>query len=515
MLSLDEAIRLANGSLLPMALSAAEQAQITGAGAMVDTIRIDAAMLPMITLTAPLTALTGMGHHVMLEGMPMGGMGGMTRPMLMGGSQPAVLTLRTHMVHVMGLCLMGGQVGVDYVSSFGGPTMAAMGMLMDCELDGQSTANLKISGVGGQRSSLMLDHVWFQNAPVGVLFDDQTNGGWVMLEGDYLWLDNVALGIDVVMNGRANLSMCMPYRLVFRNGAQFCRMRRNAASSQQFMFRFTFCDVQCTGDVLDVQGNALGMTMVHHHHSDFVAGAGRKAFHVWPRTAEFDLHGSEMTFVGDVTLSGNLFTQRCWQQNNNYRNGTITFDYDGIAPNLLWNRYENCTMQVTAASRAPVLVRSSEVLQTNLDGQSTLAPITLDGCFKQGGTLAGQVTQNNAASSRFLGTASVTPWQPRIGTTVRVSTDLPFGIGVAWDFAIAYPRPVTTQEPVRFYGDVATAVVLPGLVLFVSNIDIPVPNNPVLVGVELYAQPVAVPVVSGTAAPAFHLPRGGLIHLLP
>ena len=77
--------------------------------------------------------------------------------------------------------------------------------------------------------------------------------------------------------------------------------------------------------------------------------------------------------------------------------------------------------------------------------------------------------------------------------------------------SFSYPRPTTTVEPVRFYGDPLTAIVLPGMVVFQSNTAVPLPNNAGLVGTELYVTGVTIPLLGQTWAPDYHLPRGGLV----
>ena len=71
-LSLDEAIRLANGTLATSSLSAQEQARVTGAGP-VTTIRVDAALTPTISVQSPLSDVLGQGMavgRVCIEGVP-------------------------------------------------------------------------------------------------------------------------------------------------------------------------------------------------------------------------------------------------------------------------------------------------------------------------------------------------------------------------------------------------------------------------------------------------------------
>ncbi len=511
-LSLDEAIRLANGTLALASLSLTERAQVTGTGTFVDAIQIDSMMVPQITLQQPLTPVTGMsmmGPMVAIRGMTMMGMGGM--PVIQAGSQPYALALRTSMVMVEGLRIVGGQVGVDARMASMGMPMAEMAMVMDCELEGQIQSGIRLHGTGTDESMLMVMRTSLHNMPTGFVVDDQTVSGSCMGECEFLSFDGVNLGCDVIENGMGNLSMWMLFRSSFTNGQTLARKRRGAASTQQFMFRIVHTEAQCDGDVLDVQGNSAGLTMVHHHHSDFFTTPTHKAFYAWPRTAEFDLHGSEMKFRGDVTLAGNPFTMRVWQQNNHYENGTVTLDVDGALPNLLWNRYTNCTLVVPASARSPVAVRSSEFFSTTVNGLSLFAPISLQGCYRSGGSLSGQVTEVAPAPARFLGTTTVAPIDPPIGGTVRVSADLPVGIGAVWDFALSYPRPTTTIEPVRFYGDPSTVIVMPGFVVFQSNVDVPLPYNLALVGMEFYVQAIALPLLGQPYAPAYHLPRGGLM----
>ena len=163
------------------------------------------------------------------------------------------------------------------------------------------------------------------------------------------------------------------------------------------------------------------------------------------------------------------------------------------------------------SATSPVVVRESEFTNTVIDGQSAFAPITLDGCYRNGGSLSGNATENNPAPSVIIGNTTISPLDPQIGTPVNLATDLPFGMGLVWIFTFSYPRPTTTVEPVRYYGDPATAIVLPGMVLFQSNMAVPLPNNPALVGLELYVQGVTVPLLNQWWMPEYHLPRGELV----
>ena len=516
LLSLNEAIRIANGSLSVSALSAAELARIAGTGTLLDNIYIDAAVTPSITLQAPLADLTvipGPHYHIHITGIPAPGV---PEPVIAGGSQPRVFTFRTYNAMLHGLRIDGGQVGVDALMPQPAAPAAHMAEVMHCSFHAQTTAAVYLHGNGTDESMLMVTECELTSMPLGFLLDDQTAGGLLMLEAERVHMDGVVLGSRVVEAGAGgNMSELMLFRSTFVNGTTLAEQRRPNSGAQQFMFRFVHSQVTCTGNVLDIEGSASGLTMVHHHHSNFVAGPGQKAFWVYPRTAEFDVHGSEMDFTGDVAITGNLTSPRFWQQNNTYRNGTVTLDIDGALPNLLWNHYENCTIDVPVTARSPVVVRQSELIATNVASASFLAPVTLQGCWRASGTLSGFATEQTPAPSQFLGTTTITPAAPQVGTSVTLSASLPPGIALIWDIALSYARPNTTQEPVRFYGDPATVVVLPAVVVFQSTLTIPIPNIAALAGLEFYAQGISLPLNNQPWVPAYHLPRGAPIWLQP
>jgi hypothetical protein len=478
---------------------------------MVGTIVVDQMVTPMIMLQAPLSDLTGMGmgHHVEIMGMHMPMPGMSMLPVILGGAQPRVFTLRTHDCAIHGLRIVGGQVAIDAKMAMATAMGMPMAEIMDCELVGQTVAGVKAHGVGMDESMLMLEHVSFSNMPLGILIDDQVQGGETMVEAEHCMMDGVQLGCRVLEGGiGARMSMLYWFRSTFMNGATFTEKRRAPTSTQQFMYRIVHSDLVCTGNVMDVEGGPNGLTMVHHHHGDFVAGAGQKAFWVWPRTAEFDIHGSEMTFVGDVAVTANLASMRVWQQNNVFRNGTVTYDVDGALPNLYWNRFENCALVVPAAARSPVALRQCELTSTTVNGSSFLAPVTMQGCFRSGGSMTGFASESNPAPGRFLGVGTVSPAEPLLGANLTFQTDLPAGVMAMWDIAFCFARPTTTMEPVRYYGDPNNVAILPVLATGQTTTVVAIPTTAALVGMEFYGQSVAFPQSGQTWMPPYHLPRG-------
>ena len=75
---------------------------------------------------------------------------------------------------------------------------------------------------------------------------------------------------------------------------------------------------------------------------------------------------------------------------------------------------------------------------------------------------------------------------------------------------MSIPRPNTVQEPFPFYGDPASAVVVPGLVQGQSTQTYSVPNSPALSGFEAFVQPVVfAATTTNPFPPGYHMPRGG------
>ena len=513
LLSLDEAIQLANGTLALQSLSAAEQANVSGSGA-VTAIMVHAASTPVITVQAPLTNITGPQASTTM--MMVGGMAASgALPVLAGGAQPTILSLGTRFAMVQGFRFENGGVAIDAKMPAPATPVIEMAMVRNCEFEGQTSAAVQLRGVGSDKTRLMMQDVSMRNMPLGYRLDDQTNGGQLMSENERITMDGVTLGCEVFEGGFGNATMWQIFRSSFVNGQTLARSTRSPTATQLVMFRIVYTDAVCTGDVVEMEGTSAGTSMVHHHHGNWVAGPGSKVLWTHPRTAQFDVHGSEMVFDGDIMLGGGTTSPRFWHQNNIYKNSNITFDVDGSLPNLVWNKYENCSIVATPLARSPVVIKSSELVTTDADSQSFLAPITMQGCYRSGGTLSGFATESTVAPTRFLGTTEVTPNEPQVGTNIQLSADLPPGIMMVWDIAESYARPTTTAEPVRFYASIANVIALPAIVIYQSTITLPIPNMPGLIGLEFYAQGIALPWQNMPYAPDIHFPRGGRLYMRP
>lgn len=508
LLSLDEAIRLANGTVTPGQLSKQEKARISGSANAVDRIVVDAAVVPGIQLTATLAPLAGSGSRIELEGVAYAG----RRPVLWGNGVPAILELATWACTVRGIAIHGGAVGIA-ATDIGGDGIDRA-VLEDLHLEGQTRSGFHLEvtgGAPGNSTSLFVHRVGLRAMPLGFRIVDRGLQGGLLAITEHLSFEGVGLGIDLDASGRDATSKLQLWRSRMVRGNGLLRVRRDPASTQRQMLRIVHGHYVVAGDLVDVQGVSGGDTVFHHHHAHLESANGR-VVHTHPRTARFDLHGSENTFVGDIEIHADRFTQRIWHNNNEYLRGRMVIDNDGAVPELLWNRWQGCTLEVPRTARTPVRIETCELHRCDVVAPSGFAPVTLENTFRSGGTLTGSVSEVRPAPSPWWGRTKATPAEPRLGGSLTLEVDLPRGMAAVWYVAESFARPKTTAFPFRFYGDTASGVsVLPGLHTGNTQAVVTVPRDPALVGVELYLQAVSRPTAGQGHVPVVHLPRGSLV----
>lgn len=511
-LSLEEAIRYANDDLFVNQLSAAERAQITGTGPLAEA-RIG---VPTITLERLLTPIVTVSHshvHFHMMSAP-----ALALPAVIDGTGfDVVLTIRTNHAELHGLVIQGGKVGVDGDSSLHYHPGEKI-TLHDVEFMGQTEAGLRLRVPGnppGQQVPVLLEHVHFMDLPIAIDLIDAGSFGSMALVAEHLEIVNCKVGIQATVTAMGGISTAEFFRSNILGAENAVVVRRpNAASDGQWFMRFVHGVVTATRNGIDVQGSN-GETVIHHHHLLLRGGAGPTdhALITWPRTARFDVHGSENVVDGNVTILANRSSRRIWQQNTRYTNGTFTLDNEGTAPELQWNVFESVPLVIPATSRTPFTVKACEFVRSPIAGNSTLGALTLDGCYLGSSPLSGSVTNNNQAPGRWLGRSRVVPAHVNLGQPVYLSLDLQPGIAAVWLLGDSMARPQTTNYPFRYYLDLNAMLVLPGVYTLMDTVTLMVPNVASLRGAEFYAQPVTVPTAGQSYVPAFLLPPGGVFQI--
>ena len=504
-LSLEEGIRLLNEQLALSELSAAERGQIMGQGA-VRTVVLEVGVTPVVTLERLLTPLDG---PPVRERVQILGHGQAGSPVLVASGQAVGLAIRTNHAHVHGLTIRGGQVGLVADTSVQ-RYVGEMLELMDVAFEAQTEVGLRLQSPRTP-TDVMLLRASFTDQATAIAVDDRAGGGTVMLNARHLQFRSVQLGLDVFCDADGGMTMCEIYHAHMTASTQFLRSRRALTNSRLVMLMLRACDVETTGDVADVQGNAFGETFFHHHHSTLRPGMGRRAIRLWPQDGRFDFHGSENLVYGDVDIASGRLSRRLWVWNSIFRNSTITISNAGTRPSLRWNRFEKSTLRAASGNSTQLAVASSEFYGCVIDGQSSAGPIVLENAWLETSTQTGSVQVYNPAPSPWLSHCDVSTGTPQLGGFVDLVLELPPGMAGVWHFGLGDTQPLLTEEPWRFYALRQTLVQLPGVSIFRTTLRLPIPVVRSIVGVEFYAQPVTVPFLGQAHVPAMNLPRGAYL----
>jgi hypothetical protein len=519
-LSLDEAVRLANDDTFRNQLSAAERAQLIGLGSLLGRIEIDAATVPVITYERDLTPIVTVMHsHQDLDVVGIAGPAG--APVLDAGATAAVFPVRTNHAHVLGLVLKGGKAGLDYDTT-GHYHAGSVCELKDSVVTGQTEAAVRVrvpASQPGLQVPMVLDRLVIRGAPIGVDILDSGQFAAVTIVAERLEIVDCGVGINAVLNSRnQGASAAEFFRCNVRGAQSGLRVRRDSLSDSQFFFRLVHGEFVVTGSGLDVQGSNTADTILHHHHLVVRAGPGSAdyALVTSPRTARFDIHGTENRMDGNVLIQGNLSSRRLYLHNNRYANGTFTVDWAGVPPekNIHWDTFTSMPVVIATGSRTPVTFEACDFVRSPITGNATLGVATLLECFLASSPIAGNVTNTNPIPAQWIGGSTVSPIDPPLGGFVDFQVDLHPGTAVFWMLNTSRSRPRTTNDPFRFYLagfelNEPAPFWLPGIYVLRDRLRIPVPNDPALRGLELYGQPVLVGTMQQPYIPPFSLPIGG------
>jgi hypothetical protein len=388
---------------------------------------------------------------------------------------------------------------------------AERAMLHGVAFHDQTEAGVRVVAIGAEACTLHLDDVEFEHMPIAIDVDDRSNPGMCMTMCMNNHFHKVDLCVRVFGAGEGDMSMVEMFRSSMDACGKLVELRRAPESTREWMIRVVHGSFASLDDLVDLQGNANGVTMFHHHHADFAAPADKKVLRTWPKEGRFDLHGSEMTFDGNIEIAGNRLTRRLWSWNNTYRNGTVVYDNDGVPPDLVWNKFENCTITAVDTNRTAFTLESCELYNTTVNGISRSGVITLHNCFMPSGSVQGNVTVNTPAPANWLARTWVTDPEPQIGTFVELQAAIPLRMAAAWHLSCTDPRPVTTNVPFRFYFDTTMVIAIPGLYTFNSIVRLPLPADAAIAGTDFYFQAAVIPVGGQSYVPPLSLPRGARV----
>ncbi len=511
LLSLDEAIRLANGTLATAALSAAERAQLAGIGTLT-TIEVRGALTPVITLEreiTPVTGIPGAGADLVINGVQANG-----GPVLLAGAFNYGLALKTNRAQVNGLAIRGGRVGIQ-ADTTANLSLGVFGIIANIAFAAQTEAGLRLSAPNdqaGRRLLLKVRRCQFPGLPVGIEIRSDSDFGNIDVEGEWLSFTACATSVDLLSNAVGGRHQWQCFRSSMTGGDYCVRLRRVLGNDTEWLIRAVYGDHFARRTVFELDGSTNGGDTVFHHHQLNVRGgfgSGDYALLTRPLTGRFDLHASENVFEGNVLIQSGRLSRRTWFIGNHFQNGTFAISTEGVRPDLQWNVFSSTPITVLSTSTQALAFTDCEFVRSPITDTTTSGTSTLIGCYQAASPTTGNVVVQTPAPASWTGVASVTPVDPPRGGFVDLTLTLQPGTAGMWWLGFSEPRPITSSYPFRYYLMTSTAVVIPGLLVGQSRLRLTIPPQAYLIGVEFHAQPLVGLVLGQTYGPAVAMPRGG------
>ncbi|MEZ5964714.1 MAG: hypothetical protein R3F56_12770 [Planctomycetota bacterium] len=517
-LSLDEAIQLANGSLAFAALSSQEAAQLSGVSGVVETIRIDAAVTPTITLERLLSNVIGQHHahvHVAFDGID----GPTGAPVIDAGMLPIGLPLRTNHAHVDNLVIRGGMVGIEFDSTLHyHPSEFAE--LHHVHLEHQHMVGLRVLNpqTSGMQAPMMMHEVHIHETQIGIEVVDDSQFGNVDVSGEHVEIEECDVGIKVSINSAGgDHLLAMHHSHIGSVGNAVVVERVTPTSDSRWRLNFLHGSYHADGTAFDIATSTPGLTAVNLHHLDVRGGVAAGDFALRAGTAggHLALTATECTFWAPASLVAGTSSSLVRLHNDRFEAGAMSLSLTDGSADLLWDTFQSCPITIEAPTTslpAPIAFTGCELVRSDLTDSSTGRSV-LNGCFLGGSVLSNNVQNLRPELAPWIGRATVTPTNPPAGTYVDLQVDLYPGTAAAWMLGSVLADPITTAIPLRFYFDLSSAIALPGLHLLYSRVRLPIPAVNSLRGVSLYAQAVQVPTQGQTSLPPVFLPMGTIFQI--
>jgi len=496
LLSLNEAIRLHNGTLAFGQLSAAEQAQLSlipGTGTTTDVtwIDIDGSNTPVITIQQNLDPVLDTTFGMLIKGFG-------DRPVLDFGG-PGVtqgLVAPANSITLQDIVLSGGPFGLDVTQTdVSGQVGCALTNVL---FTGQATFGVRVVATTANGTGrLVLEGCRFENVPNAIVHDESPAGRTSIFELHEVDIVGAAVGCDAVIGSGGSTRYTFD-RVTIAASSRGIRVARAAAANRQTFLEGSFVRVRAPQCVqFDV--HATGLTWALLHLWDLRAPAGGTALQLGaPGTAWFG-ELSELVLDGATTIAAGTGGQPISVSNLRCRNGNVTLATSAAQPlSVTTSRFDNCAVTVVAGS---VPVSDSCFVGGSLAASAGASAVLTSCHAPQAGA---NVTVQQALPAPQLGNATMTPEDVQVGGTVQFVVDLPPGLVAVWALGFTDPTP-TLVPPFHLYFDPLGYVMAPGAYLLQQPFTWQVPNGITFVGIDLVAQP-AVLSLGVTPAPWLQLP---------
>lgn len=487
-LSVNEAIQLHNRTLSPSQLSFAEQVQLSGAGADIAWINIDASSVPTITVERDFDVIQDWPHGFLLQGYNGDAEIDFTGPGIQHGFRAT-----SNFANWRNLILRGGPRGIELSqtdASFGGTVLDRV------TFTGQSVAGFV--GVGtsiGGYGRVLLTGCTFANLPTAVAWDESANGRTSVFVAFDTQMSGVTNGIDLLLGGGGAAAVQVE-RVSIEATANAFALRRTTNGDRTTNASLLHVRTRSSNGV-SIAGSAVGVTALDVRGLDAVAQA-----------SALTLGGvgtGVSGLVEDCRLAGafGLHTDATagLVANNLHANGgAAALSSAGAA--LRVRRTRLLGTQLSLAGAVGALIEDSSIEGGSVQGNAA-ALLTLSRCFVSPGALGPHTQASAPVGLAGIGQLAVSPFVVTAGTPVQLTSEMPAGhVGL---FVLGFPAatPLYLDPNLHVYLDLAVAVTLPGVTFGQQTLGVPIPLDPAFWDTQWIVQAAVLP-PAGSAAPAVH-----------
>jgi hypothetical protein len=517
LLSLDEGIQLANGTIAISALSSSERAQLSGLSGVVGRMVVRAAVTPVITVERLLSDVIGQHHsHVHIEIIGIDGPTG--PPVIDGNSQPIALPIRMNDATLENLTFRGGHIAIEYDSTLHYHP-GENSEFSDLLFEGQRDVALRIvnpRSPPGMQAPMLLRDVRIRGTTTGIEIADSSQFGNTDIRGDLIAISDCDVGIRLLVDSIGSVHYLQLLRSQVTAVDRCITIDRlSGASTSRWRVRLVHGTYRAFDRAFDVVSSASGTTAFELHHLEVRGGVGATshALTAGPQNGHVDLLATECHFVGPIAVAAGAATSAVRMHNNRFEAGALSLSLAAGSGDWQWNNFTSFPIEITPAASsltAPLTFTGCELVRSDLTDRSP-GRSRLTACYLGGSVVSANVQNLQPQLTAWIGRATVTPQDPPAGTYVDLAVDLQPGTAAGWLLSTAIADPITTAMPFRYYLDMTAPLVLPGLHVFASRVRMPIPAVNALRGRAFYAQPVQVTTQVQPVLPTVLLPVGGPI----
>ena len=496
LLSLNEVILLNKRALTIAQLSAAEAAQIFGAGPDIAFGDIDASVVPVITLEGDLDPIEDTLHGMVVQGS-------FGRPVIdLNGHGPIVAD--SNFVDFRGVEIRGGDVGIRLTQTsalFG----TVFGDLVFTDIGSTAIEILLTEDSGATR--VEFDGCRFEQVPTAIeVFDTGANRlGQLLFDGLDIRGGQRGLAFHLGAGGAYVVDIERSRANGTANAIVFDRP--TAADTRTLALGMLHVTLGGGAVGLDFEGSPNAFDALTLRMVDF--GGQTHGLKVGPLGAAASVLLEDSRLAGPIELRAGTNPAGIDAANLRVTSSALSVGTTGGPVRLEDSILTTCT--TTTAGSVGLRIDGCRIEQGSLTGSAT-APIQLDGSYVGGAAVGAHVSVSNQLLAPQLGSADIAPTTVSPGGSVTLAADLPDGLVGVWFVGIAETIPIIGPRPLHLYFFLSAYATLPIAVRNQQQFGLPIPNAPILIGWDWVGQLAVLP-DPGVSAPPISLPPGRLFEV--